>query len=324
MKVVLELKDYKVYYRTFSGYVRAVDGVNLEIREGEILGLIGESGSGKSTLATGLVRPRPPLFIAGGSARLGEIELTNISEEERRKLLLTRLAIVPQYSLDALPVIKRIRGLLKDIAKTKGVTEKEVIDRFNERRKIMGLPENVVDMYPVELSGGMRQRVVISLATLFSPDLLVTDEPTSALDVSTQRRVLELLRDLRDRGIVKSILFITHDIAAIRQIADRIAVMYAGKIVEVGDVEDMVNRPYHPYTRALRGAVPTIGINYKLKKLVGLGGNPPDLRNPPSGCRFHPRCPYVTEVCRSSEPKLTNMDGRLVACWLASKLGGQK
>lgn len=319
MKNVLELKDYRVYYRTLSGYVRAVDGVNLEIREGEILGLIGESGSGKSTLATGLVRPRPPLFIAGGSAKLGEIELTRISEEEKRQILLTRLAIVPQYSLDALPVIKRVRGLLRDIAKTKGVPEEEVLERFRERLKIVGLPENVIDMYPVELSGGMRQRTVISIATLFSPDLLVTDEPTSALDVSMQRRVLELLKDLRDGGIVKSILFITHDIAAIRQIADRIAVMYAGKIVEVGGVEEIVNRPLHPYTRALRGAVPTLGINYKKARLKGLPGSPPDLRNPPSGCRFHPRCPYATELCRTSEPQLAGVDGRLVACWLASK-----
>ncbi len=325
MGIVLEVKDYRVYYRTLSGYVRAVDGVNLSIYDKEIVGLIGESGCGKSTFMMSLVLPKPPMIIAGGYARLREIDLVNLSERERRKILLTRISIIPQYALDALPVIKKIKYFLRDIARDKGISEEEVIEKFIERAKFIGLPREVIDMYPIELSGGMRQRVIIALATLFSPDLLIADEPTSALDVSTQRYVLELLVDLRDTGIIDSLIFVTHDIASVRQIADKMAVMYAGKIVETGNLEDIINSPMHPYTKKLIEAVPTIGVNYKKKRLKGLPGSPPSLLNPPKGCRFHPRCPLSKDKCRLEEPPLKRIGkDRFVACWLYENKVNQK
>lgn len=319
MTSMLVLDNYRAYYRTLKGYVRAVDGVNLEIYDGEILGLIGESGSGKSTLVMSLVLPKPPLVIVGGSARFYDIELTRLPLSERRKILLYEISIIPQYALDALPAIKKIKSFLRDLARDKGVDEEDVIAKFVERIKVIGLPREVLDMYPIELSGGMRQRVVIALATLFSPKLLIADEPTSALDVSTQRQVLELLVSLKETGIVRSIIFVTHDIASVRQIADRIAIMYAGKIVEVGDLEDVIREPMHPYTLGLIKAVPTLGINYKQRKLYGLPGSSPNLIDPPPGCRFHPRCPYSMPICKEKEPPPMVIGRRVVSCWLYSK-----
>ncbi|MEM4614031.1 MAG: ABC transporter ATP-binding protein [Desulfurococcaceae archaeon] len=173
-------------------------------------------------------------------------------------------------------------------------------------------------MYPLELSGRMKQRVVIAISTLFKPRLLIADEPTSALDVVTQRQVLELLRDLRDRGVAGSILFITHDIASIRQIADKVATMYAGRI-ETGPLESVVKDPLHPYTSLLIRSVPSINASYKVRRLTGLGGSPPSLLHPPRGCRFHPRCPYAMPTCSEQEPYLVDLNDRWVACWLYSK-----
>lgn len=317
MLMILKLDGYRVYYKTLSGYVKAVDGINLSVREHEIIGLIGESGCGKSTLALSLVLPKPPMKIMGGRADFLGIDLTRIPWKKRREILLSKLSIIPQYALDSLPVIKKIRDFLRDIAKDKGVDEEEVFERFRERISLIGLPREIIDMYPIELSGGMRQRVVIALATLFSPALLIADEPTSALDVTTQRHVLELFTELRDNNIVGSIIFVTHDIASVRQIADKLAVMYAGKIVEYGDLEEVIREPLHPYTRGLIGAVPTLGINYKKRRLKGLAGSPPSLLNPPPGCRFAPRCPYAREECRINDPPLIVLDNnRAVKCWL--------
>jgi len=321
---VLRLIDYRVYYKTLRGYVKAVDGVNLEVEKGEILGLIGESGCGKSTLIMSLIAPKPPMKIMGGKALLGETDLTALSPGERRKILLSKLSIIPQYALDALPVIRRIKQLLVDIAKEKKMSPDQVIEKFQERIRMVGLPREVINMYPLELSGGMRQRVVIAISTMLSPDLLIADEPTSALDVTTQRQVLELLRDLRDTGIVRSLIFVTHDIASVRQIADRIAVMYAGKIVEVSGTEEIIHDPLHPYAKGLINAVPKLGINYKKKRLKGLPGQPPSLLNPPPGCRFHPRCAVATRKCMVEEPPTTRIGSRIVSCWLYSGLGDEE
>ncbi|ADM28661.1 oligopeptide/dipeptide ABC transporter, ATPase subunit [Ignisphaera aggregans DSM 17230] len=321
MSKVLKLEKYKVYYKTFSGVVKAVDGVDLEIKRGEVVGVIGESGCGKSTMAQSLVLPKPPMFIVGGSAKLIEtIELTEIDNRKRKEILLKHIALIPQYVMDALPAIKKIRTFLKDLANDKGIDHEKLIEMFTERLKLVNLPSKVLDMYPIELSGGMRQRVVIAISTLFNPDLLIADEPTSALDVVTQRYVLELFRDLVDQKIVGSLMFITHDIASIRQIADRIATMYAGKIVEVGSLETVLKSPLHPYTSMLIKSIPTIEQSYKISKLSGLAGTPPSLFNPPPGCRFHPRCPFAMDICRKEEPPLLEIEpGHFVACWLHTR-----
>lgn len=317
MGTVLQLEDYRVYYKTLSGYVKAVDGVTLTVRDGEIVGLIGESGCGKSTLVMSLTISKPSMVIMSGVARLRDIDLIRMTYDERRKILLRRISIIPQYALDALPITKKIRVFLKDIARDKDAPTGEVIEKFIERARFIGLPREVIDMYPIELSGGMRQRVIIALATIFSPDLLIADEPTSALDVSTQRHVLELFMELRDVGIIKSLIFVTHDIASVRQVADKIAIMYAGKIVEFGNLEDVISNPLHPYTKKLIEAVPTMKDRYEKKRLYGLPGSPPSLLNPPLGCRFHPRCPYARDICREREPLLKSIeDEHYVACWL--------
>ncbi|MEM2014528.1 MAG: ABC transporter ATP-binding protein, partial [Desulfurococcaceae archaeon] len=218
---MLEAEDYRVYYKTLSGYIRAVDGVHIKVYSGLIVGIIGESGCGKSTLAQSIVYPKYPMFYAGGKLVFDEkYNLTEIPLNERKKLLLTHLAYIPQYALDALPVIKKIGNFIADIAKDKGVSKEELLSLFKERLKQVNLPMKVLDMYPIELSGGMRQRVVIAITTLFKPKLLIADEPTSALDVVTQRQVLELLRDLRDQKLVEALVMISHDVASIRQIAD--------------------------------------------------------------------------------------------------------
>ncbi|ADI31913.1 ABC transporter ATP-binding protein [Staphylothermus hellenicus] len=317
MGEVLVLNNYKVYYRTLKGYVKAVDGVNLTVEERDILGVIGESGCGKTTLMQSLILPKPPMFIAGGSARFRNVELTKLTGEERRKLLLTKISVIPQYSMNALPVIKKIKSFLKDLAESKGQDPREITELFIERAKLLGLPRSVIDMYPLELSGGMKQRAVIVLATMFSPDLLIADEPTSSLDTSTQRYVIELLWDLWNKKIVKTMIFVTHDIATVRQIATKLAIMYAGKIVEIGPLEEVITNPLHPYTRKLIGSIPTLDINYKIKRLTGLKGSPPNLFNPPKGCRFYPRCPNAQEICREREPPLIDFgNGHFVACWL--------
>lgn len=314
---VLEALHYKVYYKTLSGYVRAVDGVSIVVESKSIVGIIGESGCGKSTFAQSVVLPKYPMFHAGGKVIFSEkTELTSLNQTERRKLLLTELSYVPQYALDALPVIKKIRSFVADLATDKGFDKEHVIGVFKERLRQVNLPERVLDMYPLELSGGMRQRVVLAIATLFRPKLLIADEPTSALDVVTQRQVLELLRDLRDQEVIDSLMVISHDIAAIRQIADVIATMYAGKIVEVGPIEETTRSPLHPYTSLLIKSIPSIGSSYKKGRLAGLGGNPPSLINPPQGCRFHPRCPYTRSVCSREEPPTLRIGSSLVSCWL--------
>lgn len=314
---ILEAVDYKVYYKTLSGYVRAVDGVYLDVESKTIVGIIGESGCGKSTLAQSIVLPKYPMFHVGGKVLFSEeVDLAKLSPRDRRKLLLTKLSYVPQYALDALPVIKRIRSFIADLAVDKGFDREQVIGIFKERLKQVNLPDRVLDMYPLELSGGMRQRVVIAIATLFRPKLLIADEPTSALDVVTQRHVLELLRDLRDQEIIESLIVISHDIAAIRQIADVVATMYAGKIVEVGPIEETIRSPLHPYTSLLIKSIPSVGKSYKSGRLTGLGGSPPSLLNPPQGCRFHPRCPQARPVCLREEPPLQKIDKSRVSCWL--------
>lgn len=320
MKPVLEVKDLKAYYRTFFGYVRAVDGVSFELGKGEILGVIGESGSGKSSLAHAIVLPKPPLRVVNGSAVLYTnshgVELTKLGEKERRTVLGSKVALIPQYALDALPVVRKVKHLLRDMAREKNIPYEKLRDMFLERLRDVNLSESVLEKYPLELSGGMRQRTIIVLTTLFNPEVLIADEPTSALDVVSQRQVLELLRKLRDEGKVGSIIYITHDIATVRQIASRMLVMYAGRVVESGGIEETIAKPLHPYTRALINSVPPLGPSYSERRFEGLKGAPPSLLNPPEGCRFRPRCPYAFKRCGEEPPLVTVEGGRRVSCWL--------
>jgi peptide/nickel transport system ATP-binding protein len=329
---LLELANAQAYYRQSMGAIqrtiKAVDGVSLRIFERDVVGVVGESGSGKSTLANVMMMNiRPPLMFVGGSVRLNVgkevLELQKLDRDVLREKVWGReIAIVPQSALNALMPTLKIRKLILDVVKSHNpdVVEDEVIGLALKRFREIGLPEIAINMYPFELSGGMRQRAVIAIATLLNPRLLIADEPTSALDVVTQKMVLKTFLDVYNRNIIKSIVFITHDIATVRQIATRIVIMYAGKIVEDGSVEEVVAKPLHPYTDGLLGSVLTPEEEIRKRGLKYIPGQPPDLANPPPGCRFHPRCPFAMDICRREEPPFIEVEkSRFVACWLYSK-----
>uniref|UniRef100_A0A7C5YZ91 ABC transporter ATP-binding protein n=1 Tax=Ignisphaera aggregans TaxID=334771 RepID=A0A7C5YZ91_9CREN len=324
---IVEVENLKAYYFVRNGIVRAVDGIDLTIDKNMIVGIVGESGCGKSTLARALsMSLEPPLKIVEGSITIDGIKISEMPVDEvRRKILGIKVALIPQSAMNALIPTIKVKNFIRDVLKEKtGYALQEILELAMKRFKELNLPLNTLDMYPFELSGGMRQRVLIAIATLLNPSLLIADEPTSALDVSTQRIVLEALYDTYRKGLVKSIIFISHDIATVRQIADMIIVMYAGKIVEKGTTEDIINEPLHPYAKGLMFSIltpePQIKERVKKREDVILRGEPPSLINPPPGCRFHPRCPYAMDICRREEPKIIEVErGRFVSCWLYLK-----
>lgn len=330
------LENVRAYYRQLKGttecFVKAVDGVNFTIYDGDIIGLVGESGCGKSTLAKVLMFDfHPPLEFKGGRVELitRDGERFNASQFKgidtvKKTLWGNHIAYVPQDALNALMPTIKIKKIAYDILRShgKGITMEKTIKLLKERLAELDLPEYVIDVYPFQLSGGMRQRVVLAMTTLLTPEVLIVDEPTSALDVITQKIVLKALVQLKKLGFVDSIVFITHDISTVRQIANRIAVMYAGRIVEVGSTEQVINEPLHPYTEGLIHSVPSIELEGKEKGISYIPGHPPNLINPPTGCRFHPRCPHAMDICRKEAPPLMKINGnRIVACWL---YGGEK
>jgi len=325
-EVSLLVKELKGYYKGSFGVVHAVDGVSLSLRRGEILGLAGESGCGKSTLLmlmTGVINP--PLYYEGGEVIVFEkngerYSIWNMSPEELRKNVSGKLiAYVPQSSFDALNPSLKIKEFMADMLRehtgrkySPEEVKKMALDHFVR----LGLDESVLDRYPHEFSGGMKQRVVIGISTYLRPSILLLDEPTSALDVTSQKRLIELLVHLHRKRIIESMILTSHDLALLRQLCDRIVIMYAGKIVEVGDVESIINKPLHPYTSGLINSLLPLESWVRSRKLTGIGGRPPDLTNPPPGCRFHPRCPRAMDICRSKEPPIIRRGDRLVACWL--------
>jgi peptide/nickel transport system ATP-binding protein len=316
---VMRIENLRVSYMTRRGEVRAVDGVSLELYRGEILGIAGESGCGKSTLATAILRlTKPPGFIKGGKVLYRGRDLLKLSEEEMRMLRMTGIAYVPQGSMSSLNPVMRIRDQFMDMLKDHGVkiSRGELEERLREILRSMGLRISILDRYPHELSGGMKQRTLIALALAMNPEILIADEPTTALDVVNQRGVMNILRSLRDhRGM--SVVLVTHDMGVHAELSDRIAIMYAGKIVEVGSSEEIYKEPLHPYTKMLVESIPVLGLDRPLK---GIEGAPLDLARPPKGCRFHPRCPlYMPGKCDAQEPELVHISGgKKVACVLFS------
>jgi len=317
---LISIKNLRVAYISLRGYVRAVDKVNLDIYKGEVLGVVGESGSGKSTMAYTILRVLPPTArILEGSITYNGMDILKMPEEEFRKIRWRKLSLIPQAALNALNPTLKIMDHFLETAKAHGIRDKEqVISKASELLKLLRLePERVLPSYPHELSGGMKQRVLIALAMLLDPELLILDEPTTALDVLTQRYILDLLKDVKAKlGI--TMVFITHDIAVIADIADRVAVMYAGKIFEVGDVYQVFKNPINPYTKALMESIPSlIGDVEEMKPIPG---SPPDLVNPPPGCRFAPRCSQAMSICREKEPPMVEVEpGHYTCCWLYVK-----
>jgi peptide/nickel transport system ATP-binding protein len=327
---IISIENLKAYYvlkavgGTMHAEIKAVDGVSMKVHSGEILGIAGESGCGKSTLIKtiyGLVEP--PLTVVDGSITYNlegrKISLLELDKSELGKLWFKDISYIPQGSMSALNPVRKIKDQFFDVIKSHyenfNVDEMEqlMIEHFDR----LGLPKEVLSSYPHQLSGGMRQRVVIALATLLKPRVILADEPTTALDVVVQRGILQLLARVQQE-LKSTLVVVTHDMGVHAQIAHRLAVMYAGKIVEIGTVEEVFEDPLHPYTKHLIRALPMIGDK---ARRAGIPGKPPSLRNPPSGCRFHPRCPYATDVCKSAEPLLAQIGrspSRYVACHLYS------
>jgi len=323
MENLLTANQLKAYYRTVQGEeVKAVDDVFLEVKEGEVLGIAGESGCGKSTLASVLsFTILPPLYLIDGEVIVDSHNIFILDKETLRREIKGRyISIVPQGAMNSLNPTSRIKNFVIDVLKEHfpDITKEEALKRARERFEALSLPARILDAYPHQLSGGMKQRTVTVISTLLNPSVLIADEPTSALDVSSQKIVIKLFVELLKRNIIKSIVFITHELLLLRHFADRIAIMYAGKIIELGPMEEVIFSPLHPYTKLLISSILVPEAGMKEKKIDAIPGVPPDLKNPPSGCRFHPRCPsYMKGVCEKISPNLVDItQEHKVSCFL--------
>jgi peptide/nickel transport system ATP-binding protein len=314
----LAVHDLTVYYRSLRGDVKAVDGASFEIADGEIMGLAGESGCGKSTLGKSLIRMDARMKYVGGRVELDGRELPIADDEKMAPFRFREVSLIPQYAQSALNPTRRIGTMAEDLLASRHVEPATVLPELKRRLDLVGLDAGVLQRYPMELSGGMKQRVVMVLSSLLDPSLLIADEVTSALDVSTQRAVAELLVEFRDRGFVKSIIVITHDLSVLYQIADTILVMYAGKLAEKAPAATIVEAPRHPYTRLLLESLPEVGVRYAEQRLTGIPGRPPSLLNPPAGCRFRARCPLASTECEVEPPFGALTTGHSAACWKAA------
>ncbi|MEM0027411.1 MAG: ABC transporter ATP-binding protein [Ignisphaera sp.] len=336
MSIIMELDNVRAWYIQKIGLerreIRAVDGISLTITKGMSLGIMGESGCGKSTLASVMMANfNPPLKYVDGkivlhSKRGEKIDLTKLHRDALKRYVWgVEVAMVPQSAMNALMPTLRIRKIAYDImhAHYPDIDEYSVEQKLTKIFSAIGLPEDTINRYPFELSGGMRQRAVLAIVALLNPRILIADEPTSALDVVTQRSVLKTLAIMLKESLIESLVFISHDIATVRQIANVGGVMYAGKLVEQAPIETIIDNPLHPYTQGLVASVPDIEIRggeIIKKKISYIPGQPPDLSNPPPGCRFHPRCPFAMDVCRREEPPMIEVEkNRFVACWLYAK-----
>jgi peptide/nickel transport system ATP-binding protein len=311
----LRVDNLKVYYRTLAGDVKALDGATFEVADGEIMGIAGESGCGKSTLGKSLIRLDGRMRYVEGSLELDGQRLPIWDTEKMNPFRFKQLSIVPQYAMSAMNPTRKIGKMIDELLDSRGVKYESILPELARRLDLVGLQRDVLTMFPIELSGGMKQRMVMVISTLLDPSLLIADEVTSALDVSSQKAVSEMLVEFRDRKFVKSTIVITHDISVLYQIADSILIMYAGKLAEKAPAETIIHKPLHPYTQLLISSLPEVGVRYSERKLTGIPGRPPGLLNPPTGCRFRDRCPFAFEKCLEEPPFVEVEPGHAVACW---------
>ncbi|MFN8527703.1 MAG: ABC transporter ATP-binding protein [Anaerolineae bacterium] len=319
-RVILEVNDLTTRYITrFRENVYAVDHVSLKVEEGRSLGIAGESGCGKSTLALSLMGYYfAPLHYTSGQIIVDERDITGMNPDNVRKTILgSEISYIPQAAMSALNPTRRIINFIEDViqAHHPNISKKEVYEMARERFELLGLSADVLQKFPVELSGGMKQRTVIATSVILSPKVLIADEPSSALDVTSQKMVIKMIMDLMDKGIIKALVFITHELPLLYNVTDDIMVMYAGQIVEKGSADEVVFDPIHPYTRALMGSIIVPEAGLRDVKLTAIPGTPPNLKNPPSGCRFAERCKYVRPECRamSVNPREAS-NGRAYRC----------
>ena len=307
METVLKVEKLKTYYETTTGYVKAVDGIDLALDGGTSLGIAGESGCGKSTLGYSLINlVPPPGRIVDGKIFLDGEDIAKLPEDElRRRVRWRKISMIFQGAMNSLNPFYTIGSQMSEtVAIHKPELREEEIEGLVDRSlRLVGLGTHVKRMYPHELSGGMKQRVVIAMGLMMEPEIVIADEPTTALDVIVQARIIELLKALQMRTGMNLIL-ITHDLSIISELADYVAVMYAGRIVEYGTLRNIYMEQRHPYTHGLIASIPRLGSRRPLEYILGA---PPDLRSPPKGCRFHPRCPYALDLCRVEEPEKVEM-----------------
>ena len=314
---MLAVEGLKVVYETSFGVVDAASDVTFHGEKGEFFGLAGESGCGKSTVAYSLVKEVPPPGrIVRGKIYINGRDVVPLSEDEMRKIRWKEISVIPQAAMNALnPVYTVGDQIAEAILAHEEMSKDDALARAEELLDLVGVGRQRVRSYPHELSGGQRQRVMIAMALALNPPVVIADEPTTALDVVVQAQILNLFKELRSKFNM-SLIFITHDLTTMFELVDRIAIMYAGKIVEIGPTDKIVNDPLHPYTELLVRAVPRIGVGEK-GKFEYIPGSPPNLLEPPPGCRFHPRCPKRFEPCDKEEPELVEVEeDRFVACHL--------
>ena len=315
MGALLEIRDLVIQYFTSEGVVEAVNGVSLRVEKGETLGLVGETGAGKTTTALGILGlvPDPPGRIVSGSIRFNGEELTEKTEREMHGIRGKQVSMIFQDPMTALnPVIRVEEQIEEVILQHDRISKVEAKRRALEMLEMVGIPAERGAEYPHQFSGGMKQRVVIAMSIACSPELILADEPTTALDVTIQAQVLELMNELKEK-LRTSLLLITHDLGVVAQVCDRVAIMYAGEIVESGTIAEVFDHPHHPYTIGLFGSIPS--LDETAEKLKPIQGQMPDPTELPEGCAFAPRCPYATGACRTRKPEMTGVGGtQMVRC----------
>jgi oligopeptide transport system ATP-binding protein len=317
---ILRIRDLQISFKTYAGEIQAVRGASLELRRGETLAIVGESGSGKSVLARSIMGLNPPAntLVRGGEVLFEDRDLLKLSERQMQKVRGPKISMVfqdPMTSLD--PTMKVGKQIEESLKKHLGMTGRRATERAVELLKLVGIPNPAarVGQYPHQFSGGMRQRVVIAIALACDPQILICDEPTTALDVTIQAQILELLRDLQDR-IGTSIILITHDLGVVANVADRVAVMYSGRVIETGTLREIFYSPKHPYAWGLLASIPLPNAD-RSQELIPIPGSPPDALDPPKGCPFAARCPHAMKICPEEMPAYTVFsEEHQAACWL--------
>lgn len=317
--MTLQVSELRVHYRTLAGDVKALDGATFSVADNEIMGLAGESGCGKSTLGNSLVRLDGRMKYVSGTVTLDGIALPIWDSKAMLQHRFWDVSVIPQYAMSAMNPTRKIGKMISELVEARGKRYTEIKPELLRRIDLVGLQRDVLTRYPIELSGGMKQRMVMVISTLMNPSLLIADEITSALDVSTQRAVAETLVSFRDQSFVTSMIVITHDVSILYQIADSILIMYAGKLAEKAATSVIIERPLHPYTQMLVSSLPEVGVRYADRKLSGIPGSPPSLLHRPTGCRFRARCPLAFARCQEEPPFVEVESDHWVACWKAAR-----